>query len=119
MKKNKGKICFLIIILFSIIIMSGCTKKQGIKTYQINELADKANINDEVIVEGRWFEWGDIQKIISDKGHLHILISENVNMSTIEEDTTYLFSGYLRYGELPCYTQNMLYLEITSFEEKI
>ena len=117
---KKKLIPIFLIVLISVILICGCAQQEsGIKVIKINELVEKAEVDKPIIVQGRWFQWGDLQQIMSDEGKLHVKVTEGVDTSNLSDNTQYYFRGILRYGPPPGYNTDMLYLEILEISTEL
>ena len=103
----------LIISLTSVImLLCGCLETHGTEVVPIGGLLDYAKVNDEVIIKGRWFDWGNSQQIGDETGIIYVITADNVDASYLEKNIEYYFTGIIRYGKLPEHTNNILYFEI-------
>ena len=98
-------------------LLCGCTGDlSGAKVAHIGSLLDHANVGDEVIIKGRWFDWGGTQQIGDDTGIIYVKFMDKVDTSDLDKNTEYSFTGFIRYGKIPEHKNDMLYLEISDIQ---
>lgn len=113
---NKLALTLIVMLVCVSGLLCGCTDLSGAKVSHIGSLLDYADVGDEVIIKGRWFDWGGTQQIGDDTGIIYVKFMDNVDTSDLDKNTEYSFTGFIRYGKIPEYKNDMLYLEISDIQ---
>ncbi|RLF56713.1 MAG: hypothetical protein DRN27_09155, partial [Thermoplasmata archaeon] len=107
---NKLAIMLIVTLVCVAGLLCGCTDLSGAKVSHIGSLLDYADVGDEVIINGLWFDWGGTQQIGDDTGIIYVKFMDNVDTSELDKTMEYSFTGFIRYGEIPEHKNDMLYL---------
>ena len=114
---KKLALMLIVIIVCVMGLLCGClNESSGIKVVHVGTMLSHANVGDEVIVTGRWFDWGGTQQVGDDTGIIYVKVMDNVNTSNIDKNMEYHFTGFIRYGKIPEHKNDMLYLEISDIQ---